>query len=84
MNRSREQTLRELGLGPLWKLRAPAPVEVVAAPTASAGPAKDERAAAISSMDWDELKPAVAGCRACALCQARKQAVLGVGDVNAD
>jgi DNA polymerase len=87
MNRSREQTIRELGLGPLWRLRAPAPAEAVAepvAPTASAEPAKDERTAAIASMGWDELPTAVADCRACALCQARKQAVLGVGDVNAD
>jgi uracil-DNA glycosylase family 4 len=87
MNRSREQTIRELGLGPLWRLRAPAPAETVAEPvarTASAEPAKDERTAAIASMGWDELGPAVAGCRTCALCQARKQAVLGVGDVNAD
>ena len=35
-------------------------------------------------MGWDELKQAVADCTACALCQTRKQAVLGVGDVNAD
>jgi DNA polymerase len=35
-------------------------------------------------MGWDELKDAVAGCRDCRLCEQRKQAVLGVGDVDAD
>jgi uracil-DNA glycosylase family 4 len=35
-------------------------------------------------MGWDELRHSVAACRACALCQERRQAVLGVGDVAAD
>lgn len=43
-----------------------------------------DRASLIARMDWDELKQSVAACRACGLCQARKQAVLGVGDVDAD
>ena len=34
-------------------------------------------------MGWDELRQSVAGCNACALCQGRKQAVLGVGDASA-
>ena len=38
----------------------------------------------VAALDWAALKTAVAECRACGLCQARKQAVLGVGDVNAD
>jgi len=102
----RESTLREMGLGPLWKLRnAPAaavletpavdrrdavpepavktsirtPVASVAVPAANA-----DRTAAIANLDWPSLKAAVAECRACGLCQARKQAVLGVGDVEAD
>ncbi len=88
---NREQVLRELGLGPLWKLRAPAaaagqvterPAEALATSDVPAG--ADERAAAIAGMGWDELKPAIAECRACGLCEARKQAVVGVGDVNAD
>ena len=33
---------------------------------------------------WDELAASVAGCRLCPLCEQRKQAVLGVGDRNAD
>jgi DNA polymerase len=35
-------------------------------------------------MGWNELATAVAGCQACPLCRARKQAVLGVGDIEAD
>ena len=35
-------------------------------------------------MDWEALAAAVAECRACDLCKARKQAVLGVGDQQAD
>ncbi len=53
------------------------PSAPVAAPTAS-------RPEAIARMGWDELRQSVAGCSACALCQGRKQAVLGVGDTSAD
>jgi uracil-DNA glycosylase family 4 len=34
--------------------------------------------------DWDGLAAEVAGCRACGLCNARKQVVFGVGDRQAD
>jgi DNA polymerase len=86
---NRDQVLRELGLGPSWRLRAPAATagaeaEAVADGVATVVAAPDERSAAIARMGWDELKSAVADCRACELCKARKQAVLGVGDVNAD
>ena len=64
---TREQTLYEMGLGPLWKLRNP--------PITADLP---------SSRHWDELTVDVAQCRLCNLCEHRKQAVLGVGDVNAD
>lgn len=33
----------------------------------------------VSSMNWDELRAAVASCTACGLCKQRKQAVFGVG-----
>ncbi|MFT4173340.1 MAG: uracil-DNA glycosylase [Rhodocyclaceae bacterium] len=35
-------------------------------------------------LDWDGLFEATANCRACRLCERRKQAVLGVGDREAD
>ena len=90
MTPDRDQLLREMGLGPVWKLRAsPAamPVaEVSPSPPAAAGPvAMAPAAAALATPGaWQELAAVVAACRLCRLCEARKQAVLGVGDVSAD
>ncbi len=77
-----------MGLAPLWRQRdkpvivAPGPTETASSPAAA--PAGDARARRIAAMGWDELKTAVAECRDCRLCEQRKQAVLGVGDVEAD
>ena len=38
----------------------------------------------VTNLNWPELAKQVAECRACALCEQRKQAVLGVGDLNPD
>jgi uracil-DNA glycosylase family 4 len=83
--------LREIGVGPIWRLRRRPAEEALAAPAeapeiapAEIVPDGDERSAAIARMGWDELNTAIAGCTACVLCQTRKQAVPGVGDVNAD
>ncbi|MDA8259774.1 MAG: uracil-DNA glycosylase [Betaproteobacteria bacterium] len=88
MTRDREQLLREMGLGPVWKLRVkpaaalpPAAAVAVPVPEPAAAVAT---AAPVAGMSWDELAAAVAACRQCRLCQARKQAVLGVGDRQAD
>jgi DNA polymerase len=94
MSREREYVLREMGLGPVWKLRA-APVEASVAVEVLAAPlvVEPDLPAAVEpapaspgpgAMSWDELRSVVAACRKCGLCEARKQAVLGVGDVNAD
>lgn len=96
----RDSILREMGLGPQWKLRGnpaavEAPLAVPPAPIFLGDPAPlprptptlaaaEGRGAAIAMMEWDALRAAVAGCDACMLCQERKQAVLGVGDINAD
>ena len=74
---SRESVLREMGLAPLWKLRKSAVPSVAA-------PAAEDRNAVIHAMDWDQLRQSVSACRACDLCQARKQAVFGVGDREPD
>jgi uracil-DNA glycosylase family 4 len=37
----------------------------------------------IASLDWSALRQAVAACRACALCESRKQTVFGVGHAQA-
>ena len=39
---------------------------------------------AVDTLNWPDLSKLVAECRACGLCQQRKQAVLGVGDRQAD
>jgi DNA polymerase len=101
---NRDSILREMGLGPVWRLREAPPAEVpqreVPAAALQAGPflpaepapagvsptlaAGEGRGAAVAAMDWDQLRSGVAACDACLLCRERKQAVLGVGDVNAD
>jgi DNA polymerase len=50
------------------------PAHVVPADVASPDPA---------ALDWPALRAAVAGCRACALCGARRQTVFGVGHERA-
>lgn len=37
----------------------------------------------VDQMDWDTLQATVAQCRACGLCQSRKNTVFGVGDRSA-
>ncbi len=81
---NREQILKEMGLGPIWKLRQPPKKQKGTATEAAISAPVDARTAAIAAMGWDELKQAVADCTACELCQKRKQAVLGIGDVAAD
>ncbi|MBI4987563.1 MAG: uracil-DNA glycosylase [Rhodocyclales bacterium] len=79
-----------MGLAPLWRLRdrpvAAAGIhgEAHAPAAAVAESAGDARVQRIAAMGWDELQAAVADCRDCRLCEQRKQAVLGVGDVEAD
>lgn len=73
-----------------------APAEAAMADAASSTPASLQPApqplattsavapVAAESLDWPGLARAIADCRACGLCQQRKQAVLGVGDTEAD
>jgi uracil-DNA glycosylase len=84
--------LREMGLAPVWRLRAaaqsaaaaqdPAPT-IENAPAAPAMPTVDDRVAGVLGMDWPRLRQAVAGCKACALCRTRTNTVFGVGDEQA-
>jgi len=70
---SRDEVFRELGIGPVWRLREtpPASRSPLAAPGAP-------------SYTWDQLADAVAHCTACKLAATRTQGVLGVGDRSAD
>lgn len=105
MKLSREQMLAEMGITPIWRLRAaeeqagPVAVEPAIEPPRSEEeegkldlpphphaiePATPARGGHIAGLDWDGLRREVAACRACVLCEHRKQAVLGVGDTDAD
>ncbi|WP_397410917.1 uracil-DNA glycosylase family protein [Polaromonas sp.] len=54
------------------------------APVARPAPGLQPRPAGVELMDWPALQAAVAGCRACALCESRKNTVFGIGPVAAD
>jgi uracil-DNA glycosylase family 4 len=58
-------------------LAVPVPVPVARAPLG-------DRPGGVESMGWDALAAAVAGCRACKLCDGRRNTVFGVGDARAD
>ncbi|HMW23828.1 MAG TPA: uracil-DNA glycosylase [Burkholderiaceae bacterium] len=76
---------------------APAPAAVAASlrsiqpvvPVAPAAPSRPVAAAlgprptGVAAMDWPQLREAVAGCRACQLCESRRQTVFGVGHERA-
>lgn len=57
----------------------PPPPEVWAPQAADAAPATPAGSSAVDRMDWPELAEAVAACRACSLCETRRQTVFGVG-----
>ncbi|WP_412480237.1 uracil-DNA glycosylase [Azonexus sp. IMCC34839] len=99
MSLSREQMLVEMGISPLWVLRDKAVAEPAGPDVeenTAAPPVADVRQtvaptiqapmpiAAVDGANWPELARQVAECKACGLCQQRKQAVLGVGDLNPD
>ncbi len=93
MNLTREQMLAEMGITPIWRQRAAAPARLPGEP-AAAGPAETpapaarsaatQEAVAVDALDWPDLAVAVANCKNCPLCEQRRQAVLGVGDLDPD
>ena len=48
-----------------------------------AAPAARDRAVGVEAMGWDALREAVVACRACKLCEGRRQTVFGVGNTSA-
>ena len=63
---------------------APAPsLAPILASTPRATAGTDGRADQIATLDWPALREAVAGCRACGLCEGRTQTVFGVGHPQA-
>lgn len=59
---------------------APLPVQHIHQKSEPSSPATLD----VGALDWPALARQVAGCRACSLCEQRKQAVLGVGDTSPD
>jgi uracil-DNA glycosylase family 4 len=55
---------------------APAPADVAARPRTAR--------ADVAALDWPALREAVAQCRACGLCESRRNTVFGVGHTQAD
>jgi len=62
---AKQRLLEETGLMPLWQRRVMP--ELASAPSSG------------SPASWEALAARVAGCRACTLCETRKQTVFGVG-----
>jgi DNA polymerase len=97
---SRQEILRELGLLPLWRLRAEfreiQAREVVAPYAAPGNEAADavalrepsqpqsERIQRIAALEWRAFAADVAACTACGLCRTRNKPVPGVGDTRAE
>ncbi len=61
------------------------PVALARAPTRAIVPVStpSQREATVNALDWPALRDAVAGCRACTLCEGRRQTVFGVGNERA-
>jgi uracil-DNA glycosylase len=84
--------LKELGLTPLWRVKATNALNQT--PAVETGfedrtPNREivgveDRRSEILRMGWDQLKTSVESCIACPLCQSRSRTVFGVGDMNAD
>ena len=67
---------------PAAAVRRGLPVDCAPQPAPQSPPGTAQRAD-IAAMGWSELRDAVVGCRACALCESRQQAVFGVGHPRA-
>jgi uracil-DNA glycosylase family 4 len=73
MTARRRLAIEAMGLGPVWVRRQ----DILAHDEQPI--ATDERARRIGVLDWATLRETVAVCRACTLCETRKQTVFGVG-----
>lgn len=87
--------LQQMGLGPVWTLRAPAAQDVAVLASARTERADEVTASVpagrtvpqadqtISAMDWDRLESTIRDCARCGLCKGRTHAVPGTGDRQA-
>ncbi len=77
---SRDDILVELGLVPLWRVRAGGPADRAGGTGQSDA---ERRLARIAAIDWQALDADVDACTACGLCRTRNRSVPGVGDTRA-
>jgi DNA polymerase len=76
---------KDSGIGlPRHSAGVPAVASGVVFVAPAAGAPLEPRPSGIDSMGWPALQAAVAGCRACALCQGRTHTVFGTGERTAD
>ena len=81
MDLRRARLWHAMGLGPLYTLRSVS--EVVQMDADRTQPIAD-RSAIIGRLDWAALRDEVTSCRACSLCETRKQTVFGIGNTHAE
>jgi DNA polymerase len=75
-------------------VRAEVPVRIAPPPAAAPQPARPgaalaeaplrQRLPGVGQMEWEALEQAVSACRACGLCEGRRNTVFGVGDLQPD
>ncbi len=63
------------------RVSAPEPAPSLDAPVRATGDAPMD---SLMTLAWPQLREAIVSCRACPLCERRKQAVPGVGDMDAE
>lgn len=62
---------------------AASPAQPAAPATPASAPSTTGAQADVATLDWPALRQAVAACRACGLCESRRQTVFGVGHPQA-
>ena len=81
MDIRRARLWQAMGLGPVYTLRS---VSGVMQPEADMKPPAADRGGMIGRLGWAALRDEVTGCRACSLCETRKQTVFGIGNMHAE
>ena len=92
MKRTQGQVLAEMGISPLWRLRAKNEAGDVKTETVPQSPPvclnHSVESASVSPDvemdDWERLEKGIASCRACPLFEHRRQTVPGMGDRQAE
>lgn len=81
MDIRRARLWQAMGLGPIYTVRSVS--ELVPMDADTTQPVTD-RSEIIGRLDWTALRDEVTSCRACSLCETRKQTVFGIGNTRAE